>query len=709
GGAKPLNNQSLETKNPKNAKGLDSKSKLESKNPNKIQTAKIQDSKIQLESNPKDLAKLESNSPKLKDSKVSKTSKDSMKLESSPKLDSKTCQKSNSKSKSPKIQKAKNTCDSKQSKKSKNSSKIKSFIRTIPISIALASALSSQAVANWNNDGRACGNGYDCTISSSIQLGNAQGYIQITASGNTGTLSINQGVHVEKTWDQGLTGTQNGVFEIKGPTQGFTNNGTVTSVGSWRNIVVLSGGSLGSIVNSSTGTLISRNNSALLLFGRVGSIENAGTIMRTAGGSAAYHALFAIEGQVGADLTFSNQSLTRSAVGARNIIWTQSANATSLGEIVAKDNSRLEGHFDFNNRFTGKSITFQDSANMAGNISLEGNARITNGIAIHDSGTIAGNISLAGSSAIANGIAIHDSGTIAGNISLAGSSAIANGITIGGNSSGGSGNNASLNGNITMDGTSAIANGITITNGGTYAGTIHTKNQSDIDSITIASGGVVGSNTANSMILSSSNSTIHNIDIQNGGTMYGNIEAHWAQGANAVNQKDGNIGDVSITGRLQGDIVLQNKVFMNSLTMSDNGTITGNIRIGAIGSDDQFPTLSTITLRNNSGINAITLGGASAHATIDSLTLEGTSSIGTITNNSNGTISNIALNGTSTITNGITNNSGGNIGTITSNTNNGVNNTITNSGTIAKLDIRNVNSGSGNGGTINYIGDGIVT
>ena len=45
GGQKPLNNQSLETKNPKNAKGLDSKSKLESKNPNKIQTAKIKDFK----------------------------------------------------------------------------------------------------------------------------------------------------------------------------------------------------------------------------------------------------------------------------------------------------------------------------------------------------------------------------------------------------------------------------------------------------------------------------------------------------------------------------------------------------------------------------------------------------------------------------------------------------------------------------------------
>ena len=57
GGQKALNNQSLGTKeNPKSSKSLDSKSK----NPNKIQTTKIQDSKIQLESNPKDLAKLES-------------------------------------------------------------------------------------------------------------------------------------------------------------------------------------------------------------------------------------------------------------------------------------------------------------------------------------------------------------------------------------------------------------------------------------------------------------------------------------------------------------------------------------------------------------------------------------------------------------------------------------------------------------------------
>ncbi|WP_196332236.1 hypothetical protein, partial [Helicobacter pullorum] len=82
----------------------------------------------------------------------------------------------------------------------------------------------------------------------------------------------------------------------------------------------------------------------------------------------------------------------------------------------------------------------------------------------------------------------------------------------------------------------------------------------------------------------------------------------------------------------------------NSLTMSDNGTITGNIRIGATGDSSQTPTLSTITLSDNSGINAIVLGNNDARATINSITLNNNSSIGTITNNSNATIVNLTLN-----------------------------------------------------------------
>ncbi|KPH50134.1 hypothetical protein, partial [Helicobacter pullorum] len=189
-----------------------------------------------------------------------------------------------------------------------------------------------------------------------------------------------------------------------------------------------------------------------------------------------------------------------------------------------------------------------------------------------------------------------------------------------------------------------------ISNGGTYAGTIHTRNQTSIDSITIARGGVVGSAGSASTILSSGNSTIHNIDIQDGGTMYGNIGAHFIAGASNEQDssgvlRDGNIGDVSIAGRLQGNIVVNHKGTMDSLTMSGSGTITGSVSIGATeGNSDQTPTLSTITLNGNSGINAIILGNSNnPRATINSLTLGGTSSIGTITNNSNGTISNIAL------------------------------------------------------------------
>ena len=64
-------------------------------------------------------------------------------LESNPKLDSKNTRESK------KIQRVKNTYDSTNSQKSKESSKVKTLIRTIPISIALASALSSHAVAAW--------------------------------------------------------------------------------------------------------------------------------------------------------------------------------------------------------------------------------------------------------------------------------------------------------------------------------------------------------------------------------------------------------------------------------------------------------------------------------------------------------------------------------------------------------------------------------
>ncbi|WP_238320792.1 hypothetical protein, partial [Helicobacter pullorum] len=356
------------------------------------------------------------------------------------------------------------------------SSKLKSFIRTIPISIALASALSSQAVANWNNDAGACGNGYDCTISRDVIFDSSRTAIQITATGSTGTLSITQGAHVQRTVADGYS--DNGMFSIQGNAISLTNDGTITGIGRWRNIVVgaerNTGASINEIINN--GTMVSIN-ANILLHGRVDSIVNSGTIILNSGTNKDWSSVFAIEDQAGANLTFSGQSLTQSTRNFKNIIWTQSSRATSLGEIVAKDNSRLEGHFDFNNRFTGESIIFQDSANMTGNISLEGNARITNGI------TIGGN-STGGSG---------NNASLTGNISLAGSSRISK-ILIDGSNMGGSGANGTpkLDGDITLTTSQGITNGITIANGGTLDGNINTRNFSRIGGIAINNGSLIG-------------------------------------------------------------------------------------------------------------------------------------------------------------------------------------------------------------------------
>ncbi|OCR16642.1 hypothetical protein [Helicobacter pullorum] len=676
GGAKPLNNQSLETKNPKNAKGLDSKSKLESKNPNKIQTTKIQSSKAS-----KDLVNPQS--PKV--------------LESNLKLDSKNTRESK------KIQRVKNTYDSitiqnpTNSQKSKESSKVKSLIRTIPVSIALASALSSQAVALSTENGQLVNEvimsgSPTLTVNGTIKNGTIiNGISTIKNNAPTTTMRGNKGGSIINGWDLKYSSWSTGVivnnskndsaggvlvtgkfshtygdygytYEVLAgtkagnltfdtgtsftvPKHGYTtlgviniinvsenasaatiaNKGTITQQGETNIINLASNSTTDAIVNS--GTITSRGNNLLTLRANttLGMLKNSGTMSTTNTN------LVNLSGS-GSSID-KIELLSGSTTSARTNIINAASNAT-IGTITA------------------------DNATINGSINLAGTSSITNGISLDNQSKMTGGITLGGSSNIA-GISLANASTITGGVTLNGSSSIDN-ISI-------SGNNASLGGNITMlsnDNTSSI-NNITISNGGTYAGTIHTAGRTNISGITIANGGVVGSNAANSMILSSGNSTIHNIDIQNGGTMYGNIEAHWIKGANAVNQKDGNIGDVSIAGRLEGGVKVYHKATMDSLTMLGSGTITDGIEIGVNSSSNQNQTssINTITLEGNSGINAITLGGvANAYANIGSLTLKGTSSIGTITNNSNATIVNLTLNETSTITNGITNDS--NIGSL---------------------------------------------
>ena len=408
----------------------------------------------------------------------------------------------------------------------------------------------------------------------------------------------------------------------------IANKGTIAQNTSANIINLASNSTTDAIVNS--GTITSRGNNLLTLKANatLGILKNSDT-MSTTGANLI-------------NLSGGNNSIEQ--------IELLSGSTTSAGtNIISAESSATIG-----------TIT-ADDATINGGINLAGTSSITDGISLDNQSKMTGGITLGGSSNIA-GISLANASTITGGVTLNGSSSIDN-ISI-------SGNNASLSGNITMltpgnaTNTASIDN-ITISSGGTYAGTIHTAGRTNISGITIANGGVVGSNAANSMILSSGNSTIHNIEIQNGGTMYGNIEAHWQTGGNAgaVDNKDGNIGDVSIAGRLEGGVKVYHRAVMDSLTMLGSGTIIGGIEIGVNSSPDQTSSINTIKLEGNSGINAITLGGvANAYANIGSLTLEGTSSIGTITNNSNATIVNLTLNDTSTITNGITNDS--NIGSL---------------------------------------------
>uniref|UniRef100_UPI0024307DF3 beta strand repeat-containing protein n=1 Tax=Helicobacter pullorum TaxID=35818 RepID=UPI0024307DF3 len=661
---------------------MDSKSKLESKNPNKIQTAKIQDSKIQLESNPKDLAKLESNSPKLKDSKVSKTSKDSMKLESSPKLDSKTSQKSNSKSKSPKIQRAKNTCDSKQSTNSKNSSKLKSFIRTIPISIALASALTSNAVAEWTHGNRT--NRYEIVngiINQNLTLITTHGYITFQGSTDTTNLTINANVTGE-----GVSGggPQNGLIALSGNNivGGTITNNANFSVGgsSKRGLAVNEYAILKSFVNNSS---FKHTGSNSLIYVRAGgtiqNITNNGemSVANVTNPNDGWKSVIRLEdyrnltGSRVDAINFIGNSTTSNVnnAGTRwNVISIGSA-TSSIGTITARDNATIDGHFSFD-QGTIRNITFQDSANMTGNISLANSAKITNG------------------------------------------------ITIGGNSTGGSGNNASLTGDISLTNNSRIQGGIVLDNSANMTGNISlsTARNSDnitIDSINIGNGSTMTGNISLSTANGGGNITIDSINIGNGSTMTGdisvlgnskitdsitiagildgNVSAIWNTGGN------GTINQMDISGEITKKVQLDNETKIATLNLN-GGTITGGINFQEFttNSNNDIATIVNLTLNSDAYIGGIDIGntsGGNAKGVISNLTLNGTSSIGSIVNN-RGTISELTLNNDSTITNGITNAVEGNIGTITSNTNN-INNTITNSGTINELVVSK--------GTITYI------
>uniref|UniRef100_UPI0010657B11 beta strand repeat-containing protein n=1 Tax=Helicobacter pullorum TaxID=35818 RepID=UPI0010657B11 len=681
---------------------MDSKSKLQSKNPNKIQTTKIQGSK---------------------------TSKDSMKLESSPQLDSKTSQKSNSKSKSPKIQKAK-TCDSKKPAKSKNSSKLKSFIRTIPISIALASALSSQAVAAWttregDHDFISSGGGLVNNVGQNVTInagtivlntGNAQKggtAFMVNSNDTAGNFTISSGATIT-TAHLGAINTGIFFFGQNSNAGIFTNNGVVSAA--------VSQGQMFSIDRRAS----------------VEAIINTGIFQHTGGMQ-----------QVIGIWEGANVGLFRNT---GTITSTTRAIHMKQGTI---SNFQIDGGLLKSN---ARAINMENAAKIE-------NFTITNG------GSIRGDINLANTSNIGTMIisGANNSGTatqITGNISLNGSSRISK-ILIDGSNSSGTNGTPKLDGDITLNTSNRITNGITIANGGTLDGHINARNSSSIGGIAINNGSLAGNisltnnariqggivldsaNMTGSISLSTANGggniTIDSINIGSGstmtgdisvlgnskitdtitidGTLDGNVKAAWGNA-----DYSGTINQMDISGEITKKVQLDNKAKISILNLN-GGTITEGIAFQGTITNSETSTIDTLTLSGAAHIGSIDIGnttsGSQAKGVISNLTLNGASSIGTITNNSNGTITNIALNGTSTITNGITNNSGGtisnitlassntinngitnnsggNIGAIISNTGTNINNMITNHGTIGSLEVNNQ-------GTIVYRSDnGII-
>ncbi|WP_158654112.1 beta strand repeat-containing protein, partial [Helicobacter pullorum] len=558
-------------------------------------------------------------------------------LESNLKLDSTTCQKSNkeSESKLPKIQRVKNTCDSitiqnsTNSQKSKESSKVKSFIRTIPVSIALASALSSHAVADWKFGSPTSGSAIrDFSAYGTLVNGNQDMLVDnikksfrndgqlanflygITGGNSGGNLTINDNSSIE-------------FYVLNGPMiklEGRTTAGTITNsgtlireqlsgIGNYRVFFDLgTNATAKAFINN--GTIYWEETHAIALWSgsNIGTIRNTGTIQ--SGGAVINSGNNATIGSIEFDGGLIQRITSAGSIG--NAVATTGdvinlANA-NIGTITMSNSASIHGNISLSGTRITDKISFSDS-NMTGNISLS-RTTITDKISFGDS-NITGNISLGGSQ-VANGISI-DGSNISGNISLAvnngTNSTITNGFSI---------DNSKITGNITLANQSTIANGLSL----------------------------------------SGNSTITNLNL----TERGNIDT--------LSLNQGTItGGISLTGNANGTDT--NTATIGEITLANNSTITGNISVKGNGTDaNANAKIGNITLEDGTGI-----GGSIA--------------VGDSGSNTNGVITGITLNGNSTIAGGIINNANGNIGTITSNTGTNINNTITNHGTIGSLEVNN--------------------
>ncbi|KAB0574241.1 S-layer family protein, partial [Helicobacter pullorum NCTC 12824] len=595
GGQKPLNSQSLETK--------------------EILKSKIQDSKIQLESN----------SPKLKDS--------NSKLESS---------------------------------------KVKSLIRTIPISVTLAMALSSQmAVADITAqaggeilyNGSIINTGTTVISQSEIMQGTT-----VTGGGNSGTI-LNATI-VNGTIINGTSYTV--LYKVSNDTK----NGTIINGWNFRDSATGTLNNSGTVVVSKDFT--SHAMPISVLIGKAGDllIDSGVTITGTGTNGAVSNGVVfvGLNAQAGiitnkGTITGANKNIAVGNSGIAEAIINE-----GLIRVVGSDNFGIMGwgNSTITNITNTGTIT---GAATRGLIGLEGSTvgtlTINGGVLNHtNNGDAIKMVRANGANkeTSVNAITINGGASITGNIRIQNASNVGTMVISGANNLGTA---TQITGDINLANTSTITNGITLSDTANITGTINLTEKGYIDTLSLNQGTITGgiSLTGNGTGATGSNTaTIGEITLANNSTI---TESIIVKGNSATNNAK-----------------------IGSITLESGTGIGGSI---AVGDNTAKGIIDTIILKGNASIGGIT----GNNGIISTLTLGETSSIGTIVNSA--TIANLNLSKNGTITNGITNAANGNIGTITSNTNDGVSNTITNHGTIRSLEVTNQ-------GTIVYRSDnGIIT
>ncbi|WP_179854437.1 beta strand repeat-containing protein, partial [Helicobacter pullorum] len=515
-----------------------------------------------------------------------------------------------------KIQRVKNTSNSitiqnpTNSQKSKESSKVKSLIRTIPVSIALASALTSHAVADIRAE--AGGVIKDTATGSIINEGtiNNQKMQNAAVSGNNGTI-INATI-VNGTIVSGTSNTA--------PSGGNVNaNGNAGSIINGWNFRDGGNGTLGNNGTVVVGQNFNTKSMAMaVLIGKAGDLlVDTGVVIRGGGGNGGVANGVILVGQNTQAGTITNKGTLNN--GNKNIaVGNNAITEAIINEGVININNFNGDSFGImgGNNSTIKTIINTGTMNGAasnGFIRLNGSAVETlllkGGLLNHTNNGKA--ISIFNGASVDN-IAITNGASIKGSIDMQNTSNVGTMVISGANNSGTA---TQITGDINIANTSTITNGITLSDTANITGNINLTDRGYIDTLSLNQGTITGgiSLTGNADGTGTNTATIGEITLTNTSTITGNISVKGDGASNNANAKIGNItleDGTGIGGSIAvGDSGSNTNGVITGITLNGNSTIAGGIINNTNGN------IGTITSNTGTNINNIITN----HGTIGSL------------------------------------------------------------------------------------------